>query len=46
MKAVIIPLDGRREPSVYPAWRATRAQYLSRLAGGASPVFISLGGCP
>ena len=44
MKAVVIPLDERREPSIYLAWRAARAQYLSRLAGGASPVLVSLGG--
>ena len=44
MKAVIIPLDGRREPSVCLAWRAARAQCLSRLASGTNPVFISLGG--
>ena len=31
MKAVVIPLDERREPSIYLAWRAARAQYLSRL---------------
>ena len=43
MKAVVIPLGGQREPSVCLAWRAARAQCLSRLAGGVSPVFVPLG---